>query len=462
MRRALIVSTLVLCSCCALPARAGARRAPAEPRYLLICLDGVGYDVVQELHAKGELKNFQPPQPVINTFPSLTNLGLVEILRPLGAPASPGYEDYFFDPVANRMRGGLFYRLSPKKFIRETYRGVFDYHPHPIRMTLEYSVPALGPWLNGVIGIARIKAAFRKSEARVFLAYFDASDLASHLHGGWLVGKQLGALDRLAGELRAESQGKVEVILFSDHGNAGQDMKRVDLAGTLERAGFRAEGRLRNERSVVIPEFGLVGAVVLYTEPGQEAAVAAALQAAKGVDVVAYREEDTVRVVGPLGNARVERRALPDGVAFRYRADQGDPLQLREIIEQLEYAGRVSADGYIQEEDWLHATAMHEYPDPLRRLWSGFDSLVEHPASVLVSLQDDYYTGSIWLDVFAHLQATHGNLGRAQSLGMVLASPGVDLPGDEEPLTGKNLLAQLGLHPVRPRAYVSAHCHWGP
>jgi hypothetical protein len=79
---------------------------------------------------------------------------------------------------------------------------------------------------------------------------------------------------------------------------------------------------------------------------------------------------------------------------------------------------------------------------------------VAEPASVLVSLADGYYTGSLWLDLVAELQATHGNLRRDQTLGVVLATrsglfiPRRDpdpMPPEEEPepVTTANLLAQL-------------------
>jgi len=421
---------------------AGAARAEAPPRTLILVMDGVGYDLAAEMHRKGELKNFVAPAPLIVAFPSDTNPALVEMLGPLGAPPARGYEDYYFDPMANEMRGGLFHRFSRKTFVESNYRDLFDYHPHPVRMTVEYAVPVLGPALNGAVNLARIKEEFRKSTDPVFLAYFDASDTAAHLGGRWLVREQLRYVDGWVTELRA--QHAVDVVILSDHGNDHRWLRRTNLEPALRKAGFRVESKLKDDRSVVLPQFGLISNAVLYTRPGREAPAAEAALKAKGVDLAAYRDGDSVVVVSAKGRARIERREDDGGAAsFRYVAEEGDPLLLNCIAEELALAGFADADGFIAEDKWLAATANHVYPDPLRRLWRGFDGLVRQPASVLVSLKDGYYTGSIWLNIFAWMQATHGSLRRAQSLGVVLSTSPALFEPDAAPFTGENILPRI-------------------
>jgi len=417
-------------------------RAEAPPRTLILLMDGVGYDLAAEMHRKGELKNFLPPAPLIVAFPSDTNPALVEILAPLGAPPAAGYEDYYFDPAANEMRGGLFHRFSRKTFVETNFRDLFDYHPHPVRMTVEYAVPVLGPALNGAVNLARIRDEFRKSSQPVFLAYYDASDTAAHLGGRWLVREQLRYLDRWVGELRAKHE--VEVIVLSDHGNDHRWLRRTNLEPALRRAGFRIQSSLKDDRSVVLPQFGLISNAVLYTRPGQEAAAAEAALRAKGVDLAVFRDGDSLLVVSAKGRARIDRRESDDGaVRFRYLAEAGDPLLLNCVAEELIHTGFADADGFVAEEKWLAATAGHVYPDPLRRLWNAFDGLVRQPASVIVSLKDGYYTGSIWLNLFAWMQATHGSLRRAQSLGVVMSTSPALFPPDAAPFTGENVVPRI-------------------
>ncbi|MGH9777973.1 MAG: hypothetical protein ACRD5I_06140, partial [Candidatus Acidiferrales bacterium] len=113
------------------------------------------------------------------------------------------------------------------------------------------------------------------------------------------------------------------------------------------------------------------------------------------------------------------------------------------IAEELVLAGFADADGFIAEDNWLAATANHVYPDPLRRLWRAFGGLIRQPASVIVSLKDGYYTGSLWLNLFAWMQATHGSLRRAQSLGVVMSTSPALFPPDAPPFTGENILPRI-------------------
>jgi hypothetical protein len=448
----LLVTSVALCAQEASPPATPASPAAATPtRYLVVVMDGVGYDLAAEMHRQGDLKNFLPPAPLIVAFPSDTNPALVEILAPVGAVPAPGYEDHHFDPADNKMRGGIFHRFSRKDFIEDNYRGLFDYHPHPVRMTVEYAVPVLGPWLNGTLNLSRIKNEFRESDEALFLAYFDATDTAAHLGGKWLVRAQMRQLDRLAGELRRKDN--VEIVVLSDHGNDHRWLRRTNLEPSLRRAGFRVEGKLTDDRSVVLPQYGLISNAVLYTRPGREAAAARAVLEATGVDLAAYRDGDSLVVVSEKGRARITRRVDPDGTEyFRYQAEEGlpgaeapgahDPLQLKCIVDEFSRAGFADAEGFISEDNWLEATAGHVYPDPLRRLWRASNGLVEHPASVLVSLEDGYYTGSIWLNMFAWMQATHGSLRRAQSLGIVLSTTPA-LFDSRVPFTGENVLERI-------------------
>ncbi|MGH9787266.1 MAG: hypothetical protein ACRD4U_01010, partial [Candidatus Acidiferrales bacterium] len=218
----------------------------------------------------------------------------------------------------------------------------------------------------------------------------------------------------------------------------------TNLEPALRRAGFRVEGSLKDDRSVVLPQFGLISNAVLYTNPGREAAAAEAALKAKGVDLAVYREGVSLVVVSAKGRARIDRRVSDDGAErFRYLAEAGDPLALNCVAEELIHAGLADVDGFISEDKWLAATANHLYPDPLRRLWRAFDGLIRQPASVIVSLKDGYYTGSIWLNLFAWMQATHGSLRRAQSLGVVLSTTPALFAPDAGPFTGENILPRI-------------------
>jgi len=398
--------------------RASSLSSKAESRYLIVVVCGVGYSLVQEMYERGELENFQRPSALVVSFPSLTSPSLSEILRPLGAPPAWGYEDYYFDPEKNQMRGGFFHRFSRSDFINGSFREVFDYHPHPILMTLEYSIPVVSAWLAGRLTWRRVRKRFEQSEKMVYLAFLDSSDPLAHVGSQRFVRGLLKRIDREIPHLRRRADGPLEVVVFSDHGNAFRRYRRAPLARGLRQNGFRVQKKLQSPRSVVFPQYGLVGSAMLYTHPGAEPEVAEALRNVEGVALLAYRNGPAIIVESSSGHAQILRQ----GRLYCYQPQTGDPLELKATLQQFETGGNRGADGCASSEAWWQATKKHIYPDPLRRLWSGFEEIVAQPASVLISLKDGYYVGSRLLDVFAMLRATHGNLGREQSLGFVLTT----------------------------------------
>src|SRR5207237_10076436 len=89
------------------PERKGVLRAveaPARPRRLLLCLDGVPFDLVTEAQSRGLFNNFRSPARLLSPFPTLTNVALAQMLC-----ASPpnGYESLYFDREAKELRGGI-------------------------------------------------------------------------------------------------------------------------------------------------------------------------------------------------------------------------------------------------------------------------------------------------------------------------------------------------------------------
>ncbi|MCS7158616.1 MAG: hypothetical protein N0A16_12955 [Blastocatellia bacterium] len=406
-------------------------------RHFILSLDGVGYALVDELARQGHFAFFHRPARLIAPFPTLTNPAFIEILKPLGAPPSPGYEDYYYDPTANAMRGGFWHRFRRRTFIEGTFRELFDYHPSGLTMTLEYAMPPLSAWLDAQLSLQKAVGRFKRSADDLFIAYVSATDALAHLGGEGLLRRFLVTLDRKLEQLFIESEGRIHITLFSDHGNLFARYRRAELQEALRADGFRLGNRLEDERSVVQPRYGLVGCAIFYVVEAQEPRVAEVLAIAPGVDVVAYQRNGMVYVVGPRGRARIERR----GDRYRYLTFAGDPLLLKPILDQLRAEGRMDDEGFVADADLFAATHAHSYPDALRRLWEGLTSYVRHPASVLVSLEDGYYDGSDIFDLLAVLRATHGNLRRAQTEGFVLTTV-KPLP---EAIRAADLWSALGL-----------------
>lgn len=405
------------------PAVAEETSAAMTTRHLIICVDGVGFSLIEKMRKEGRFKGFREPARMIAPFPTLTNVSMTEILTPVGAIESPGYEDSFFDVEKNRMRGGLLDRFRSGQFIKGTFRELFDYHPSALKSGLGYAAPPISTYVESLTDLVRLRQKFRASREPVFFAYTGATDSLAHLGGEWLLRSFLSRLDDTVADIIRDSPVPVKVSIFSDHGNHFRSYKRVSLKAALRRAGMRLEGRVRDERSVVLPQYGLVGSAVLFTQEKNEARLAKALAEVRGVDFAAYETGGIVYLVARNETATIERR----GESLRYRTDVGDPLGLNVVVQELTTKGKRDADGFISKADWFEATLENERPDAVTRIYEGMSAPIRNRANIIVNLEDGYYAGSFGLDIFAFLQATHGNLGREQSFGFVM-STGLELP----------------------------------
>jgi len=395
----------------------------AAVRHLIICVDGVSFSTIEEMRSEGRFQLFRPPSRMIAPFPSLTNLALSEIMKPAGAGEAPGYEDNFFDVEKNKMRGGLLDRFRDGRFIKGTFRELFDYHPSAIKSGLGYVAPPVSTYLESLTDLLRLKQKFRSSREPVFFAYTGASDSLAHLGGERFLKSFLVRLDETIKDIVREEGGRVQVTIFSDHGNDFNSYRRVSLKSALRQANFKLHDKLKDEQSVVLPQFGLVGCAVMWTKESNEARLAEVVAQVRGVDFASYEKDGAVYVLNEKGTAMIERR----GERFRYRAFSGDPFELLPVAESLQRQGRVDGEDFIADEDWFAATVESARPDVLRRVFEGVSERVPNRANVIVNFTDGYYTGSASLDVFAFLQATHGSLGAQQSFGFVMSNA-YDLP----------------------------------
>src|SRR5262245_51539643 len=364
-RSSLLPVYLIVC-CSILPLQSwldgAAYGHSSTPRRLVIVLDGVPHQTIAELRAEGRFRRFKNPARMISMFPSLTNVAMIEILQ---AGDSPGYEDHYYDRDRNRILGAIQDRLQGGRFIRGTFRETFDYHAPAFKGALAYVAAPIGTVAVAHLDLSAFREAFGKSDAPLFVAYIGETDSLAHLGGKKLLKSLLRALDRTVEELISESGGRLEVEMFSDHGNNYADYASVDLNDAINGAGFKTEKSLIHPNSVVLPKYGLVGASTLFTRPENRARLAEVCAKTKGVDFAVYPSgEDVIELISARGRARVSR----DGDRFKYEDAGGDPLGLVPVVAELKSRARVDASGFASREDWWRATMRHRYADPLRRL----------------------------------------------------------------------------------------------
>src|SRR5262245_42870672 len=460
--RFLLPIYLIVC-CSILPLQSwldgAAHSHSSASRRLVIVLDGVPYQTIAELRAEGRFRRFKNPARMISMFPSLTNVAMIEILQ---AEDSPGYEDHYYDREQNRLLGAIQDRLNGGKFIRNSFRKTFDYHATAFKGSLAYVAAPLGTIAVAHLDLSAFRQSFKefcgKSDAPLFVAYIGETDSLAHLGGRKPLKALLRALDRTVEELISESGGRLEVEMFSDHGNNYADYASVELNDAINGAGFKTEKSLIHPNSVVLPKYGLVGASTLFTRPENRARLAEVCAKTKGVDFAVYPSgEDVIELISARGRARVSR----DGDRFRYEDAGGDPLGLVPVIADLKSRARVDESGFASREDWWRATMRHRYVDPLRRLFDGFSKHVKNRADVIVSYEDGYMLGSPFLSLFAQMLATHGNLLRGETEGFAMSTRqelGEAVRGYE-----LNRLFELDKR-LKAKTYFSGegHCQIGP
>ena len=399
------------------------RAGRTRPRRLLLCLDGVPYEVLKGAKGRGMFENFNEPARLLSPFPTMTNVALS---RMLGATAPLGYESLYFDRGARELRGGvrkyIGWRTPDKK--PSSYMDELDYQePLPFEF-LVYVAPET-VWRADM---RRFHERFRRApQTRDFFAFLKGTDGLMHIRGPKRLTVALHSLDKILKQIQASCGDETEIVLFSDHGMNLEENRRVNLQTHLRKYGFVLTDNLRGgeRRAVSVPAFGLCSYAALYCADEEAAAtVAASLVDLEGVDFSVHREGQLAVVVkGRRGAARIHRRDDETGTAYRYEQITGDPLELAAVINKLREAGLLDEGGYAPDDAWYERTSSHVYPDAVSNLFLSLHApRVGHTADVLVSLQDGYYYGDSLFSRLTRLAATHGNALRASSTAFMMST----------------------------------------
>ena len=400
-------------------------RPQTRPRRLLLCLDGVPFDVVTAAKARGLFDNFREPARLLSPFPTLTNVALA---RMLGATPPNGYESLYFDREALELRGGVrkyIGRRTPDK-VPSSYMDELDYQ-EPLAFEFLIYVATDAVWRADM---RRFRERFRSTPpTRDFFGFLKATDGLLHIGGPARLNVALRSLDRLLRDIQAECGSETEVVLFSDHGMNLEENRRVHLLTHLKRSGYEVVSHMRRPRGrrrVSAPAFGLCGYAALYRGDETDAAeLADALRQLEGVDFSVRRDESerAAVVAGARGVARIRREERGGETFYSYEPLDGDPLRLSEVARALEGEGLADARGFAPDSEWLARTWRHEYPDAPANLYeSVYSPRVRHTADVLVSLSDGYYYGADAFGRMVRLLATHGNALRASSTAFLMST----------------------------------------
>lgn len=428
--------------------RADEPQATDNIRTLVLALDGIPFRVVQQACAQGAFAEWPEPQPLVSTFPSVTNVAFTAMLQPLGLnDRFLGYEIRHYDIESNQV---LTAKPFNKKKRQTTWRGCFHVAPASLGAKIgTYIRPKRRSWKT----IAQIERFALESPEDLMLTMVGSTDALIHFHGDQAGVRFLVKLaDRLE-ELKRrhlETRGRsLRLVLLSDHGNTSNKVRnRRGFRRQLRRSGFRTVGHLDKSNDVVAATFGVVGYGALFLDDDQAERAARAIVAHPAVELAAWRSgRRELRVISESGDATVR---WSDGQAersFAYHPESDDPLRLRASISHMIEVGMLDQEGYASQGDWLASTALAEFPDAPRRLVNALTgAYVKNAGTLVFSLHSGDAWGlrtaqiGAWL-LGGRLEGTHGGLDRASTLGFFLSDEAATQPKSAVP--AENALSRL-------------------
>ncbi len=318
-----------------------------------------------------------------------------------------GFEAKYYDRHRGRIVGGSSAYLAGEN---QPYNRLLDYRASLLWDALSYVAPweVFGKEVNDLIRL------LDRNDRQEVIAYLVSSAGISTISGAEGQALALKRIDRLVHQVVWSSRGLTQVTLLADHGHSYKPGVLLPLDEDLRKKGWRLTDAPQGNRDVAYVRFGLE----TYASFGcrRPADLAADLAKCLGVTVVSYAEGDSVVVLGDGGRAVIRHKPG----RYKYEPTQGDPLKLKGILAALQ----ADENGFYDDRAVLDATADHEYPDPLERLWRAHFSLAQNVPDVIVSLADDYCSGDASFSGAVSVASTHGGLNRNNSTTFIMSTVG--------------------------------------
>jgi hypothetical protein len=408
----------------------------ALPRRLVLGLDGIAYRDMQALQAGVTYTNawgtrvrrqafsaeegYFPVSRLVSTFPSTSDVAWTDIYgdRPL-----PGYQRTYFSAAANAqivINGITTTMEHENQMDYQLENGLFRTmgYVYPVH-TFELEVREM------------IKSFWNATDNHgSFYVYIRATDDAQHLDRD--VFAMLSTLDERLQTMRTRyrtQEGRdLQILILSDHGhNHASSFKRVQVGAFLEKAGYRITGSIQNLKDVVMPTTGIEDWIEIHNASAATETLAPLLTHLEGADIVTGHDPNNPHRFIVM-NSQGERAMIdwnPASNTYRYSAEQGDPLNYLPAVEALAGKKLLDADGFATADAWMAATLTNHYPLALERIVRGLTRVTLNPATILISLSNNYVHCGPLLKGAASLSpfsSTHGALDSRNSDGIVLSN----------------------------------------
>ncbi len=405
----------------------------AAPKRLILAIDGVSYRDVKALQEGVTLTNhfgrtvqrqafagFFPVSRNVSTFPSVSDVAWTDIL---GDQPLPGYQRTYFDCNQN-----LQVALNGVASTME-YEQQMDWQ---MQSTFDRAQGYLFPGKVFKIEVRELIKSFleAKGDGENFYGLIRATDDAQHVAGHIfpLMSELDEKLRELCATYKAREGRDLEILILSDHGNnhAGSG-KRVQVRSFLKKAGYRIAKTIQGPKDVVLPTAGIESWVEIHNVSTETERLAALLCQLKGVEILTAQDpKQANRFI--VMNAKGERAGIewnsPKN-SFRYATESGDPIGYLPVVVALAKNNQLDADGFATADAWMAATLTHHYPLAPERIVRGHLQAAQNPASILISLSNDYVHAGWLVKMASHLMksgGTHGGLDDINSNGIVLSN----------------------------------------
>ena len=362
---------------------------------------------------------------MVAPYPSMTDLGISDALAYVPAAA---FQARYYDRDANETVGGNMAYLAGKN--------------SPSNRLMQFRAPALWdaaayvaawPVFSGEINATKDR--FDENATREVVTYSVGSAGMGTRQGADGQHRCLRRLEQLVNEVIWQTRGRTKVTLLSDHGHSYTPSTLIDLEKHLAKRGWRIRNSLDDDKTAVWIRFGLVTYADFATR--RPKALATDLVAIDGVELASYARGRTVILLGRDGAKAVISRKRS---SYKYAPVSGDPLKLNRILATVP----ADAEGFRTADALLAATARHEYPAPLQRLWRAHFALTSNRPDVIASLEDRFFSGDDGLTHFLDVASTHGSLNNSNSMAFIMSTAGplpplmrsADIPRNMQALTG--------------------------
>lgn len=414
---AVLLPALFISAC--LPTRHAPTPEAPPPRRLVLALDGIDYRDIVAARQRGLFSAFREPSRLISTFPSISDIAWHEIF---GVQAPRGYQRIFYSLGQNAVIGAPLDAIRPIEF--------------EDRMDMAFGAKFhhLGAYLiSNTIARREVDVAvrdfFKYAGRPTVYVYNVGPDALQHTRGD--LPKYLDHLDLKLRELMAEYRRRtgreLEIVVLSDHGhNKGVEAQFLPVVKSLQARGFRASDALRQPTDIAFSVDGVTTGFGVFCDPDSVAAVADALVATEGVDVVSTRiTPDRFVVRRGSTRAAIDRRPGRSGDWFRYVPVDGDPLAYGDILARMRTDGVLDRDGFADSRSWIAYSGGATYPAALERIVRGHTVVTLNPAPILVSVADGYRVGLGMVSIANRMRplgGTHGALRFSDALGVVMTT----------------------------------------